>query len=87
MTTAKTLPCGCIVDTVGDAFVMQPCSPDCEYYRYVLAESARQHKPLELMIDPEIPTSRCPRCGQETRVSKVNSFGIRMVGCLNKACA
>lgn len=51
-TTAETLPCGCIIDTVGDAFVMQPCSPGCEFYRYALEQSAAQGKPVTYITDP-----------------------------------
>jgi hypothetical protein len=52
MSTAERLPCGCVIDTVGDAFVMQPCSPDCKYYRYAMAESQRQRKEVRVIIDP-----------------------------------
>lgn len=48
------LPCGCVFDTVGDAFVCQPCSLTCEYYRYYLASAARQGKPVEYLVDPEV---------------------------------
>jgi hypothetical protein len=46
----EKLPCGCEmaigVDWMGnEAFMFQPCSPDCEHYQYVLAETARQNKP------------------------------------------
>jgi hypothetical protein len=52
LTNAQRLPCGCVIgDGPGDAFVMQPCSPTCEYYRYFLAESARQGKPISYVPD------------------------------------
>jgi hypothetical protein len=44
-------PCGCEM-AVGvdwmdnEAFLYQPCSPGCEYYQYVLAETQRQSKPM-----------------------------------------
>lgn len=49
---ATRLPCGCVIDTVGDAFVMQPCSLDCHYFRYAMAESKRQGKPVQTITDP-----------------------------------
>lgn len=51
---AETLPCGCVIDTVGDAFVMQPCSPDCEYYLYAMEQAAAKGTPVSYMMDPEI---------------------------------
>jgi hypothetical protein len=51
--TAERLPCGCIVDTVGDTFVMQPCRPDCTYFRYALAQAARQGMPVAEIHDPD----------------------------------
>lgn len=54
MTTAERLPCGCVIDTVGDAFVMMPCSPNCQYFRYAMREAARQGKPIRPIIDPGI---------------------------------
>lgn len=51
---AERLPCGCIVDMVGEAFVMDPCDPDCEYYRYALEESKRQGKSVEALVDPDV---------------------------------
>lgn len=48
-----TLPCGCQMGTVGDAFVMQPCSPDCPYYCYAVAETKRQGKPVAAIVDPD----------------------------------
>jgi hypothetical protein len=51
-TAAEVLPCGCIIDTVGDSFVMQPCRPDCTYFRYALAQAARQGMPVRTIHDP-----------------------------------
>lgn len=47
----QVAPCGCEmavgVDWMGnEAFLYQPCRPDCEHYQYVLAEIERQHKPM-----------------------------------------
>jgi hypothetical protein len=42
----ERLPCGCVIGNHGEAFVMRPCSPDCEYYRYFRDEAARQGKPV-----------------------------------------
>lgn len=53
-TSAETLPCGCIIDTVGDAFVMQPCRPDCTYYRYAMAQAHRQGMPVRTIVDPTL---------------------------------
>jgi hypothetical protein len=49
---AVRLPCGCVIDTVGDAFVMQPCSLDCHYFRYAMDEAKRQGKPVQTIRDP-----------------------------------
>lgn len=46
------LPCGCVIDTVGQTFVMQPCSLDCHYFRYAMAEAERQGKPVHPIVDP-----------------------------------
>lgn len=51
LTDVERLPCGCVIGNAGDAFVMQPCSPTCEYYLYFLAESGRQAKPVEYIVD------------------------------------
>lgn len=51
LTNKETLPCGCIIGDNGDAFVMQPCKPSCEYYKYFLAEAARQRKPTVWVRD------------------------------------
>lgn len=48
---ATTLPCGCRMSTVGDAFVFEPCSPSCEYYLYALNESKRQGKPIPKLVE------------------------------------
>lgn len=40
------LPCGCEMGQVGEAFVYRPCSLDCRYYRYAMAEAERQDKPM-----------------------------------------
>jgi hypothetical protein len=58
LTDAERLPCGCVIGHHGDAFVIQPCSPTCEYYRYFLAESARQAKPIRYVADVAEPTRR-----------------------------
>lgn len=47
----ERLPCGCEMGTVGDAFVMRPCSPDCKYWRYAMAEAERAGKPVGLAYD------------------------------------
>lgn len=52
--SAMKLPCGCKIDNVGHTFMIQPCSSDCEYYRYTLAESRRQGKPVNAVVDPEL---------------------------------
>jgi hypothetical protein len=44
LTNAERLPCGCIIGDHGGAFVIQPCSPHCPYYGYVLAQSAVMNK-------------------------------------------
>jgi hypothetical protein len=51
--SAQRLPCGCVMDTVGDAFVYQPCSLNCEYYLYVVQQSKKLGKPLGYITDPE----------------------------------
>lgn len=42
-------PCGCGFGSVGDAFVIEPCSLTCEIYLYAVAENRRQGKPIELL--------------------------------------
>lgn len=51
LTDTERLPCGCIIGNHGDAFVMQPCSPDCTYYRYFVAEANRQGKAIQWVKD------------------------------------
>ena len=46
----EVLPCGCEmatgVDWAGnEAFLFQPCRPDCEYYQYVLEQSKEMGQP------------------------------------------
>lgn len=41
----ETLPCGCQMGTVNDAFVFRPHALDCTYYLYVLEQTAAQGKP------------------------------------------
>lgn len=51
---AELLPCGCWVGTRDEdlAFVMQPCEPDCEYYRYALDGLRAQGKPVVPDVAP-----------------------------------
>lgn len=42
-----TLDCGCKGYSVGDAFVFEPCSNDCQWAKFVEQEAARQGKPVE----------------------------------------
>lgn len=56
LTDVERLPCGCVIGTAGDAFVMQPCSPGCEYYQYFVAESRRQGKPVQYRADIAEPS-------------------------------
>ncbi len=51
--TAERLPCGCVVETVGETFVMRPCEPGCEFYRYALDQSKRLGMPTQMVVDPE----------------------------------
>lgn len=39
------LPCGCRIGLRGTAFVIEPCSADCKYYRYAVEETMRAGKP------------------------------------------
>lgn len=48
------LPCGCRIGTVEDAFVMEPCSPNCPYFQYTVDEARRQGKPIRAVADPEM---------------------------------
>ncbi len=43
-------PCGCVFATLGDAFLVLPHSLRCEVYRYAVAESKRQGKPLSVQV-------------------------------------
>jgi hypothetical protein len=48
-TDEQTLDCGCRYWTEdGEAFVYQPCRPTCEHYAFVVTETRRQRKPIEL---------------------------------------
>lgn len=49
----STLPCGCVIGTVDDAFFIAACSLglDCEYVQFSIAETARQGKPHEIRGD------------------------------------
>lgn len=49
------LPCGCVMETVGEAFVMTPCSPDCTYYLYAMKQGRKQWNRVEYIVDPEVP--------------------------------
>lgn len=42
-------PCGCRMGVVGDAFVMEPCSGRCKYFRYAMAESRRLGHPVDVI--------------------------------------
>lgn len=42
----ETLPCGCVVGIWTDAFVIIPCAPTCENYRYTLSEARRTATPV-----------------------------------------
>lgn len=42
-----SLECGCKGYSIGDAFVWEPCSPDCKYAKFVEEETARQGKTVE----------------------------------------
>jgi hypothetical protein len=47
----ERLPCGCEIwdqrTAAGEPeFVMRPCAPSCEYYRYAVGESRRQGLPV-----------------------------------------
>lgn len=86
--SAEHLPCGCIVDKVGDAFVMQPCGPDCRYYRYAMREAQRRGMPQSIIVDPEAgeAAGECESCHLQTRITWVNPLGFRVVGCVNPLC-
>lgn len=51
---AELLPCGCWMGTSEEdgAFVMQPCAPDCKYYRYALEGMKAQGKPVMPNVAP-----------------------------------
>lgn len=38
--------CGCEFGTVGDVFLVRPCSRRCERYQYVMAQGRKQGKPF-----------------------------------------
>ncbi len=48
---SERLPCGCVIANRivdGDRqFVCEPCSLDCEYFRYMIEESERRGNPVE----------------------------------------
>jgi hypothetical protein len=45
----ERFPCGCRMGVVGDAFVMEPCSGRCPYFRYAMAQSRRLGRPVSLV--------------------------------------
>jgi hypothetical protein len=49
----EQLPCGCHIGTDvidgTNAFLIVPCSLQCDNYLFVLAESERQHKPTTII--------------------------------------
>lgn len=47
----ETLPCGCRIGTVDDAFVLEACGAgtDCPTVQYVMAETKRQGKPSTVL--------------------------------------
>ena len=58
------LPCGCRMGTRetsdGPAFVMRPCSPDCDYYRYAMNSAREMGKPVRAEYDGR-PVKLYPR--------------------------
>lgn len=51
LTDVMNLPCGCVMGKHCEAFVMIPCDPSCQYYRYALEESRRQRKPVAFELE------------------------------------
>lgn len=65
---ADRLPCGCVMDAVGDAMVFQPCSRDCPALAHLLDRVQESGTELRVIQDPELGAVpliyRCPGCGQ-----------------------
>ena len=51
MENEMTLPCGCVVGTVEDAFVIVACpvGRECEWVQFVLTETALTEKPHTIL--------------------------------------
>lgn len=49
----ETLPCGCAMecDEATREFRFRPCSETCSYYAYVIEESRKQGKPVEMRVE------------------------------------
>ena len=54
MSDLSRFPCGCVVGTVEEAFVMIPCSVECEYFQYAMGRAAELGKPISVVVDPEV---------------------------------
>lgn len=50
-TPMETLPCGCQMGDKDGIFYYRPCSLLCEYYLYVLKQTAADSKPVITRIE------------------------------------
>lgn len=69
ITDAVRAPCGCVFGTIGDTFVIEPCSETCEVYAYAHEQSRKQGKPITevkpLQDSGQLPfQAHCPYCGK-----------------------
>lgn len=73
----ETLPCGCKMGVIGDAFVMEPCNSECDLYNYALERTARLGKPIRSMVDPDVDDELAGRflADLERRVERARRRG------------
>jgi protein-disulfide isomerase len=67
-------PCGCVFGSVDDVFVVEPCSPTCDLYAYVVEQARKKGMPIgeqDLRTTGKFETfdPRCPYCD-----AKLNGF-------------
>lgn len=46
----ERLPCGCVMGSIGDAFVYIPCSVLCKFYLHAVDLAKQAGKPIETHI-------------------------------------
>lgn len=53
-TDTKTVySCGCVTEVIGKNFIINPCSLDCEVYKFVLEESNKQGNIISFHLEED----------------------------------